>query len=178
MQKNLSLRRRRRRGVAFLMVVMLVVLGGIVLWALSVRNVLPESWWTAVGATFTVAGVILAFMQLVPKRGGGVGKTFSPTLVSSGRKGTLIVRTGGQLCGSTVELCSGFKATSQCVDFAANIVERRTDGIVEYVGVFPSLESGNYTARVDGSDFVARVTVSGGRTAEIDWRRFHGVTSR
>jgi hypothetical protein len=181
MQKNLPLRGGRKRGLTLLTVAVLVVLGGIALWMLSARNVLPESWWAAVGATFTVVGVILASLQVQPPaflRSEDIGQASSPTSVSSRRKGTLVIRAGKQLCGSTVELCGGFEVTSERADFAANIVERRTGGVVEYVGVFPSVVPGNYTARLDGNTLAARVTVSSGRTAEIDWRHVHGTTNQ
>jgi len=180
MQKNLPLRGGRKRGLILLMVAVLAVLGGIALWMLSTKNVLPESWWAAVGATSTVVGVILAFAQVQPPaflRSEGTGQASSPASISGRRKGVLVVRAGKSLCGSTVELRGGFEVTSQHTDFAANIVERRTGRGVEYVGVFSSLAPGNYTARIDGSDLAARVTISSGRTAEIDWRHVHGTTN-
>ena len=173
MQKSLPSRRGRRRGLALLAIAALIILGGIVPWILTTRNVLPESWWGAVGATFTVVSVILTYTQL--RRSKNTERA-STAPVSSRRKGGLIVRASRQLCGSTVELCRGFETATRGADFAANIVERKTNGVAEYIGEFPPLEPGNYTACVHESALMAKVTVSSGHTAEIDWKHIHGTT--
>lgn len=71
---TLPIRGRPKLPSIFLVIAALIVLGGIALWILNVRGVLPESWWTAIGATFTVVGAVSALVQLLAQ-----SSAFSPT---------------------------------------------------------------------------------------------------
>jgi len=163
-----SLFRKHKQHFILITLAAFVFLCGITLWILGGKDILPESWWTAMGTTFTVIGALspTVFMAWSPSHS---QKNQTDSL--NKRKGNLIVRTSKVLCGSTVNLCFGFDSAALCADLATNIVEHRIDATtVEYIGEIRQLEPGNYIVYVDGNGPKAKVTVVGGHTAEIDWR--------
>jgi len=54
------------------------------------------------------------------------------------------------------------------------IHERRSGGEVTYAGIYVELKAGTYRIWTDDPSLPDRVTIIGGRVAEVDWRRSRG----
>jgi hypothetical protein len=168
----------QKKGFILLLAIGTALVGATV-WILNTLGTIQGSWSAIMGILFTVTGIILALLQLhiqltAPTE--EVTSAFPPfsashTLVQiNRRRGALIVKVKKQLRGTTLILSRGFDEANHQLDLAANVAEH-TIGLQRlHIGVFPSLEPGNYTISTAIGNYTAKVTIYTGHIAIIDWR--------
>ncbi len=143
---------------------------GVVIWILlNIHGTLTEPWPIVVAAISTFLSIVVTLCQWlfpIPPNARATGITM----------GMLIIETKEELRGQSIKLCCGFVSSSTIlslpVDFASNVVKQVINGDVSFSAVFPTLESGQYTAYTfDGLQMrCALVTVVPGRITKIDWQ--------
>ena len=163
-----------------------IIAVGTIFWILNIEEVIKGSWSSVIAAVFTVLGVLLALLQwytqlfpdhpvapvsplpyvqshLVPQIEG-------LNLGIDEQKGALIVKASKHLRGATIHLCRGFDPGRLKTDAASNIIEREVNGHNMFVGIFPSLEPGNYSVHARSLEYIAKITVYAGQVTEVDWQ--------
>jgi hypothetical protein len=157
------------------------------IWILNSEGIVQGTWSTIFPVVFTVFGIILALLQWYTQAS---PRSAAPSLLPpvprnqttnhkpdrgvdlglNDGKGALIVYTNRCLRGTTINPASGFNMDSLRHQLAANVVQRNGQRHHLFVGVFPSLEPGNYTVHFKARQRVAKVIVPPGYAVEIDWR--------
>ena len=86
-----------------------------------------------------------------------------------GNIGALMIYTGKDWCGKEIELSPKGNDSQRVHN---QVHERRFNGRVEYVAVYPDLQAGDYVVWRDGIGTLpgGSVTIVGGRVATLDWR--------
>lgn len=183
-------KRRMQKRLAFLRIIVLLILGGAIIWILNIQGIVPGPWSSIFSAVFTVIGVIVALLpwhQPSPariSRGPLSLPLFQPRMPNvpleetnlgvNRRKGALIVKVRKKLVGSTVYLCHGFDNPVSSADVASNVVVRMVGHSPTFVAIFTALEPGNYSVSVHSTEQRTNVTIKAGQVAEIDWRYWSG----
>lgn len=173
--------RNRMKWMFILIAILLVV--GTGAWILNIYGILQGPWSNIFGAISTILGLILGLLQwhsqsvsaMTPTSISPIQKAHVQLIDSSilnppKNKATLIIYAGKHLRGTTINLSCGFDSLHLKIYAATNIVERRICGQTAFVGIFRSLEPGNYIAHDDSRKLMSKVTVISGCIAEIDWR--------
>ncbi|HZO70854.1 MAG TPA: hypothetical protein VFB60_01550 [Ktedonobacteraceae bacterium] len=171
----------RMKGMLILVAIFLVVGAGV--WILNIYGILQGPWSNIFGVISTILGLILGLLRwyaqsvsvmtpapISPIQKKHVQLIDGSTLNPPKNRATLIVYAGKHLRGTTINLSYGFDTLHLKTYAATNIVERRICGQTAFVGIFPSLEPGNYIAHDDSRKLMSKVTVISGHIAEIDWR--------
>jgi len=175
---------------AFVVFATSLIIVGAIIWILNIEDVIKGPWSSILGVIFTVLSAVLTLLQWHLQ----TTLRMLPTSVASPvqatkenqqghstqiedivprvnrHKGALIVYTKKNMRGATINLNYGFDVVSSKTHLASNVVERKRNSHIVFVGTFPSLDPGNYTAHTSLRQLVAKVTVLPGQITEIDWR--------
>jgi hypothetical protein len=188
--------RNRMKGLLILIAILLIV--GTGAWLLNICGILQGPWSNIFGALSTILGLILGFLQWYSQSSSVIPSTSMTStqraldsehrvgtqliveniLKPSKNRATLVVYTGKHLRGETINLSCGFETLHLKTYAATNIVERKIHGQTTFVGIFPSLEPGNYIVHDDSRKLLSKVTVTLGHITEIDWRHNKLLTQR
>jgi hypothetical protein len=155
------------------LVVLLLTLVGLVIWGLSLWNILPSLWGSLFQVILATLGILLALLQWRSQVESSTQVLVRRSGVDLGvdrYRGALVVKIGLQWSGVDVVLYRGFGGSSS-EPYAASIIAQQRVGEVEMcAGLFPSLEPGNYTIASSCRSHTARVTIYAGQITEFDWR--------
>ena len=182
-----------RSRLFFTCITIFLLVGAGTAWILSNQGVIPNSWSSPLGTTFSILGVLFAFFQWMiplpaaetkaPVTSSGSNQaqeTFLKQIydrISQGN-GALVIYEKGDNVGKDIELrirrknsygVYGWDSGSEHHS-KANIVERFINGSSLIAAVFPDLTPDYYEVRSPTFDLVD-VTVLPGQVAEIDWRK-------
>lgn len=162
---------RRKRFI--LLLAFLIIAVGIVIGIMNIESILPGPWINILQILFTGIGLLLALFQL------GLGsqahmplqelKRNDIDLCTDKHRGALIIRAKKQDRGTSMTLHCGFDLNQQGPKAAATVSYQTINGRSLLIGVFPSVEPGNYTI-ISSSGSSAQVTVYPEQVTEIDWR--------
>ncbi|EFH87896.1 hypothetical protein [Ktedonobacter racemifer] len=175
MRKNVkvTLRGGRRERVVIVCCGVLVLVG-LVLWVLSVEQVLPGFWGLVLPVVFTGLGLLFGLLQWYMQlrhssradeeqgeRQGGMD------LGVDGYKGALLVCATVRQRGVNLLLGRGFRHCSP--EVATTIGRQAWEEEELWAGVFPALAPGNYTVTSPGTTERVQVTIYPGQVTRIEW---------
>ncbi len=169
---------------ALISITAVLMLGGAIIWILSLDGIIQSTWAGLCGAVFTVLGAFLTLLQLIVQLTSAPAATSPAAALTQHHQaqrgglspgttrhtGAIAVFVKKQLAGSTIHLSREFDTIHLNPIAAANVSERSMDGRPLLVGFFPALEPGPYTVYIHLQGYISNVTVHAGQVAEVDWR--------
>lgn len=176
--------RRRRKRPVFISLAIVFLVGVAAIWVANLGSILSG----ILGIVFTLLSILISFLQWQPQarleaqmHAGEISTSERSqqhfyeqiegvTPEANKRKGALMVYTGKNLRGSTINLSFGFHNSNPKVDLASGVMARKRRGSTVYVAVFPSLDPADYTVHNDSYKSVSKVSIFPGRVEEVDWR--------
>jgi hypothetical protein len=165
--------------------IIVLLIGAGVAWVLSNQGIIPNVWAPSLGTTFSVLGVVVAFVQwtlplpssdtkasALSVKSGRIQEIFVKQIYDRLAEGTgsLIVYAKRENIGENIEAVHDSPNPKRLYEtLGASIVERIVDGRPLAAAVFPNLKPDTY--RVRGLGNSEDITVSPGGVSEVDWRR-------
>lgn len=174
-----------RSRLFFTGIILLFLLGAGAAWILSSQGIIQNSWASPLGTTFSVLGVLVAFVQWTLPLPSSETKASVPSAESGYAQEILLKRIYDQLTEANGALIvyekrkhvgknirvSPDSSSSSDDDKEVNIVERTANGQPLFAAVFLNLKPDRYRVSEIWSYSRESITVHPGEIAELDWRR-------